>query len=579
MKLPGASTPTCPAGQSYNAKTGQCVSSGPTKCGPNQTLLYQVVNGVNTPVCVCPGPNVNAGGTAGCVTPAQVQAAGHPEYDVTYGYSPTGAAYAKSPNPQQMIFFQGGSPGGNWRPFVPVQDSVYGNLIPAAMPMNQIPWLNDPSNTGVYAVLRVRDTTTDPPGGTPRPGAPYTTLWAEDPWPVWFYGPAKSSAVTPDMSGNNQPLNAYDTALRSSLIAALQSTDPTKAAAVSNGTLPFSYANLVISDDGTTTTGVIWAKYFGPATNNVLIIQTQQYTQKDIDPVAWLNNPLKTLIAGAQVITKAIGGCSVAGKAAIGAAGGTAGKLAGGVLCPNTPPPPVCAPPTIYDSVSKQCVNMGGAIYPTGTIARLNTTRNVWSVYVPPQTTTTLPPALPPATAPAGLGHGFPHGGGGGHGGGGHGGRGRGRNFIYNGGGPWWYGGGNDYYYGVPTCPTNYAPVLGSDGRTYHNACYAQMAGVRVVRSLGGNGGLGDVAPVAPNYPGITSAPDVTPAPPPGLYYAGTSAFQPPGTINGGTESDVPIWEKGWFWGVIAGAVAVVGGGAYLITRKRRRTSVAVRLQ
>ncbi len=43
-----------------------------------------------------------------------------------------------------------------------------------------------------------------------------------------------------------------------------------------------------------------------------------------------------------------------------------------------------------------------------------------------------------------------------------------------------------------PTCPDYYAPVLGSDGQVYQNWCYAEMAGVAVVKQLGLRGpGLG----------------------------------------------------------------------------------------
>ena len=49
----------------------------------------------------------------------------------------------------------------------------------------------------------------------------------------------------------------------------------------------------------------------------------------------------------------------------------------------------------------------------------------------------------------------------------------------------------------VQPCPTTSAPVLGSDGRTYRNACYAQRAGVAVVKQLPHRGMGGIFDPVA----------------------------------------------------------------------------------
>ena len=93
-------------------------------------------------------------------------------------------------------------------------------------------------------------------------------------------------------------------------------------------------------------------------------------------------------------------------------------------------------------------------------------------------------------------------GGHGGHGGGGH----------HGGGGGWGRGAPLPYVVGYPEwgytdieplvverCPQVYAPVLGSDGRVYSNACYAQMRGVSIVRSVK-RGVFGDAA-VIPNPP------------------------------------------------------------------------------
>ena len=79
--------------------------------------------------------------------------------------------------------------------------------------------------------------------------------------------------------------------------------------------------------------------------------------------------------------------------------------------------------------------------------------------------------------------------GGGGHGGGGHHGGGRGRGW----GGPGWWGGGPWYgEYGPIVlvadsgCPTTYAPVMGTDGTIYQNACVANARGVGVLRAMPG---------------------------------------------------------------------------------------------
>jgi len=81
------------------------------------------------------------------------------------------------------------------------------------------------------------------------------------------------------------------------------------------------------------------------------------------------------------------------------------------------------------------------------------------------------------------------HGGGGGHhhhGGGGH----------HHGGG--WYA---PEVVVVTACPQVYAPVLGVDGRQYANACYADQAGVAVVKSLG------DIVSYPPLVPPIVAGP------------------------------------------------------------------------
>src|SRR5690242_9529800 len=85
-----------------------------------------------------------------------------------------------------------------------------------------------------------------------------------------------------------------------------------------------------------------------------------------------------------------------------------------------------------------------------------------------------------------------PHGGGhhgGGHHGGGHPRHGGGRR------GRWGRGGWQDYSI-IGACPDVYAPVLGTDGVVYQNACLADMAGVGVVKTIAGLSCIGCMAPV-----------------------------------------------------------------------------------
>jgi hypothetical protein len=53
----------------------------------------------------------------------------------------------------------------------------------------------------------------------------------------------------------------------------------------------------------------------------------------------------------------------------------------------------------------------------------------------------------------------------------------------------------------------------------------------------------------------------------PDAKVAGTEASVPNGTVKG-KPMVTPFYKKGWFWGVVAGGVAVVGVGGYFVFHK-----------
>jgi hypothetical protein len=64
----------------------------------------------------------------------------------------------------------------------------------------------------------------------------------------------------------------------------------------------------------------------------------------------------------------------------------------------------------------------------------------------------------------------------------------------------------------------------------------------------------------------------VTPPPPAGTVAVGVAATAPTGVPQVGTEKDVGFFSASnpWFWATVAGAVVVVGGGSYMIFRRKR---------
>lgn len=83
-----------------------------------------------------------------------------------------------------------------------------------------------------------------------------------------------------------------------------------------------------------------------------------------------------------------------------------------------------------------------------------------------------------------GGGGGRHHGGGGGHHGHHHHRGGGGGRRWRGGGGGYWPGYAYDNYVMPFQCPAVYAPVIGTDGRLYDNACYANASGVAVSHRL-----------------------------------------------------------------------------------------------
>ncbi len=199
----------------------------------------------------------------------------------------------------------------------------------------------------------------------------------------------------------------------------------------------------------------------------------------------------------------------------------------------------------------------GGVKYPSGSIQA--NIKGQWHVAIPIGSQLLGESAF----MIEGVDFGAPHGHHGHGGGWRHGGHGR------------WQGGGGGYYpipYALPVCqcPTVHMPVIGSDGRTYQNACFAACAGAASVVTPGVPGGLNDMSDftcetcAAPMLGAAATHEEA------GVHAAPVTG--PPVVTEQKYKAAIggPFYTKGWFWGAVA-AVAVLSTGTYLALRRPRK--------
>jgi hypothetical protein len=109
--------------------------------------------------------------------------------------------------------------------------------------------------------------------------------------------------------------------------------------------------------------------------------------------------------------------------------------------------------------------------------------------------------------------------------------------------------------------PPTQAPKYSSACRTRYNASqhmWAVYCPKNMVAKSGLAGMFGALADVA-----------VTPPPPDGMVKVADETEQPTGATPDGQEQDQPFYKNWKFWAAVGGGVAVLGGGSYLIFRRR----------
>ncbi len=138
--------------------------------------------------------------------------------------------------------------------------------------------------------------------------ADFLRLWKGDPWAPGGVAAPRGSA--PSLNPAGKPLNAYDQELYKATIGALtlRATTPTfteKAAGMQNGSVPFQTAVIYGASPDAQNMGTIYGKYFGDG-SGVVTIKIAKYPIRDVDPIAWLRNPFKTLAKSVPVIAATV---------------------------------------------------------------------------------------------------------------------------------------------------------------------------------------------------------------------------------------------------------------------------------
>ena len=119
----------------------------------------------------------------------------------------------------------------------------------------------------------------------------------------------------------------------------------------------------------------------------------------------------------------------------------------------------------------------------------------------------------------------------------------------------------------VATMPPTTAPAV-----VKYKGCFSRLHRTHGTYSIYCPVGWVASMPSASGFFGAFGAAEtVTPPPPPGTVKVADEPTQPPETVPAGTEdTKTPFYKQPLFWVAAIGGVVVVGGGSYMLFRRRK---------